>query len=135
LELSPRQLLVHNPLLPLELSQPLLLAPPLLLEVGVGLLVAEVHLVQSLHLVPHHQPLVPVQLQLQLLVRLLVGSELQVSLLARQVMAFLTASLHTPVIRQTAVASISQQCDVFLKSLDMQRWHVRYAVLQVALDR
>ncbi len=100
---------MHNPLLPLELSQPLLLAPPLLLEVGVGLLVAEVHLVQSLHLVPHHQPLVPVQPQLQLLVKLLVALEPQVSLLARQVMAFLIARLHTPVdgIRQRTVASIS----------------------------
>ena len=97
MELSLRQLLVHNPLLPLELSPPLLLPLPLPLEVGVGPLVAEVHLGQSLHLVPHHQPLVPVQPQLQLLVRLLVDLEVQVSLLARQVRAFLIASLHMPV--------------------------------------
>ena len=105
---------MHNPLLPLELSPPLLLAPPLLLEVGVGLLVAEVHLGQSLHLVPRHQPLLPVQPQLQLLVKLLVALEVQVSLLARQVMAFLIASLQTLVdgIRQRAGASISQQCNV-----------------------
>ena len=100
---------MHNPLLPLELSPLLLLALPLLLEVGVGPLVAEVHLGQSLHLVPHHQPLVPVQPQLQLLVKVLVVLAPQVSLLARQVMAFLIASLHMPVdgIRQRVVGSIS----------------------------